>query len=108
MPAETPEDFIRKLVHVGEANVRVLQSFRPRALATTVQFFTPTTKEALAELSGRKPPNDIDLGWSREIGQAVEIHEAPGDHFTMMTGEGALQIARQLQVAMSQHLATRS
>ena len=31
VPPEMPEEFIRRLVHVGEANVRVLQSYRPTA-----------------------------------------------------------------------------
>jgi thioesterase domain-containing protein/NAD(P)-dependent dehydrogenase (short-subunit alcohol dehydrogenase family)/acyl carrier protein len=93
LPPETPEDFVRNLVAVGQANVRVLQSYRPRALATTVQFFTPETREALAELSGRKPPSDLDLGWSRQFGQSVELHRLPGDHFTMMFEESATTIS---------------
>jgi thioesterase domain-containing protein len=108
IPPETPESFIRKLVDVGEANVRVLQTYRPRPLSTTVQYFTPEIRGALAELSGRTPPSDIDLGWSRIVGQAVEIHEVPGDHFTMMTGEGATQIARRLQAFMSDSFASQA
>jgi acyl transferase domain-containing protein/thioesterase domain-containing protein len=96
IPAETPESFIRQLVHVGEANVRVLQSYRPRAIAAPVVFFVPETKEALAELSGRTPPSDADLGWSREIGQSSELHTVPGDHFSMMVGESATIIANEL------------
>ncbi len=89
LPPETPDEFIRKLVGVGEANVRVLQSYRPSALSVTAQFFAPETREALAELSGRTPPSDDDLGWSREIGQNVELHRLEGDHFTMMVGDSA-------------------
>ncbi len=96
LPAETPIEFVRNLVAVGQANVRVLQSYRPNPLTITVQFFTPETREALAELSGRTPPADVDLGWSRQIGQAVEIHRLPGDHFTMMFGESAARIGRLL------------
>jgi myxalamid-type polyketide synthase MxaB len=96
IPPDTPESFVRRLVHVGEANVRVLQSYRPSALATPVLFFVPETKGALAELSGRTPPSDEDLGWSREVAQAVEIHVVPGDHFSIMIGESAAKIAREL------------
>jgi myxalamid-type polyketide synthase MxaB len=93
LPTETPEEFVRNLVAVGQANVRVLQSYRPRPLSITAQFFSPDTREALAELSGRIPPKDVDLGWSRQIGQSVEIHRMPGDHFTMMLGESAALIS---------------
>jgi acyl transferase domain-containing protein/thioesterase domain-containing protein/acyl carrier protein len=48
LPAETPEEFVRNLVAVGQSNVRVLQSYRPRPLSTTAQFFSPDTREALA------------------------------------------------------------
>jgi len=102
VPPEMPEEFIRQLVHVGEANVRVLQSYRPTALSGAVQFFTPAAKEALAELSGRTPPSDDDLGWSREIGQTVELHRLEGDHFSMMVGDSAKRIARELARHLSE------
>ena len=89
VPPETPEAYIRRLVHVGEMNVRVLQNYRPSALNVPVQFFTPEVRSALAVISGRTPPNDKDLGWSSQIGQTVSLHRIPGDHFTMMAGKGA-------------------
>ncbi len=97
LPPETPEDYIRNIVAVGQANVRVLQSYRPKRLSITAQFFSPESREALAELSGRTPPSDVDLGWSRQIGQAVEVHRLAGDHFTMMTGQSATKLASRLQ-----------
>jgi thioesterase domain-containing protein len=96
LPAETPEEFVRNLVAVGEANVRVLQSYRPSALTVTAQFYTPQSREALAELSGRTPPDDDDLGWSREVGQNVEVRRLAGDHFTMMMGKSAALLARDI------------
>jgi thioesterase domain-containing protein len=97
LPPETPEEYIRKVVAVGQANVRVLQTYRPKPLSITVQFFTPETREALAELSGRTPPSDVDLGWSRKIGQAVKVHRLSGDHFTMMFGQSVSFLAKELQ-----------
>jgi thioesterase domain-containing protein/acyl carrier protein len=96
LPPETPDEFVRKLVDVGEANVRVLQSYRPSALSIPVQFFSPEAREALAEVSGRTPPSDDDLGWSRLIGQTIELHRLPGDHFSMMFGAAAAIVAREL------------
>jgi thioesterase domain-containing protein/acyl carrier protein len=96
IPADAPEPFIRRLVNVGKANVQVIQGYAPRPIHAPVQLFVPKTKGGLAEVSGRALPDANDLGWSSEVGQAVEVHELPGDHFTMMVGEGAARLARQL------------
>jgi myxalamid-type polyketide synthase MxaB len=93
VPAETPESFIRRLVGVGEANVRVIQAYRPRRLRTPVQLFVPAIKTGLAEVSGRQARDEEDHGWSAEIGQRVDIEEVPGDHFTMMIGDSASRLA---------------
>ena len=107
LPAEMPEDFIRRVVEVGEANVRVLQGYRPKPIAATVQFFAPTNRVALAEVSGRTPPSDDDLGWTLQIGQSVKLHHVPGDHFTMMIGEAAAQIADVLATYLGSTAATQ-
>lgn len=96
VPRETPEAYIRRLVGVGEANVRVIQQYRPQRLSATVHLFVPLKKGGLAEVSGRTMPEDEDHGWSREIGQTFDLHTVPGDHFTMMLGGGATQLARQV------------
>src|SRR4029079_1791747 len=46
IPAETPEDFIRRLVRAGEANVRVLQGYEPHQLNSPIRLFVPVTKTA--------------------------------------------------------------
>lgn len=97
VPAETPESFIRRLVRVGEANVRVLQAYQPKPLTTAVRLFVPAVKTALADLSGYRPDEEEDRGWSKQVGQAVELREVPGDHFTMMVGDGAAFIAREIE-----------
>jgi thioesterase domain-containing protein len=96
VPADTPESFIRRLVSVGEANVQVIQGYTPRPISAPVHLFVPTTKGGLAEVSGRELPEVDDLGWTTEVGQAVEIQAVPGDHFTMMVGDGAAKLAQEL------------
>jgi thioesterase domain-containing protein len=103
VPAETPESFIRRLVDVGEANVRVIQGYRPRPLVAPVQLFVPAIKTGLAEVSGRIARSEEDHGWSAEVGQAVELDEVPGDHFTMMVGAGAERLASALARRISRH-----
>lgn len=96
VPAETPEAYIRRLVRAGEANVRVLQGYQPSQLATTIRLFVPTSKTALEGLAGIAPVSDEDRGWSHIRDQLVELQEVPGDHFTMMLGDGAAIIAQHL------------
>jgi thioesterase domain-containing protein len=96
LPAEMPAEYVHRLVHVGEANVRVIQGYRPKALQATVQFFAPQSRDVLEEISGLAPLGDDDLGWSREVGQSVQFHRVGGDHFTLMAGEPAAAVAREL------------
>jgi thioesterase domain-containing protein len=105
IPAETPEEYIRRLVHVGEANVRAIQSYAPRQIAGDVQFFIPITKGGLAEIAGVKIAEERDHGWSDFCDNSVELHTVPGDHFSMMTGDGAAQIAAVLSALMDEALA---
>ncbi len=102
VPAETPESLIRRLVRVGEANVRVIQGYEPTTLAARVHLFVPVIKGGLAEVSGRDMPEVEDHGWSTQVGQPIELYTLPGDHFTMMVGEGAAQLAIQLAKLMSE------
>jgi acyl transferase domain-containing protein/thioesterase domain-containing protein/NADP-dependent 3-hydroxy acid dehydrogenase YdfG/acyl carrier protein len=104
VPADTPESFIRRLVSVGEANVRVIQGYRPQPLCAPVHLFVPVIKTALAEVSGRKPRAEEDHGWSADIGQLLEIEEIPGDHFTMMVGAGVSRLADALTQRLSDGL----
>jgi NADPH:quinone reductase-like Zn-dependent oxidoreductase/thioesterase domain-containing protein/acyl carrier protein len=101
VPADTPEEFIRRIVDVGKANVRVIQGYAPNPLTAPVHLFVPQTKGGLAEVAGRNMPDDQDHGWSTEVGQSVEVHDVPGDHFTMMLGESAAQLARHVANVLS-------
>jgi thioesterase domain-containing protein len=98
--AEAPEDYIRRLVHVGKANVRVIQSYEPRPFGQAVALFVPATKGGLSEVAGQTVPEESDLGWGTQIGQTVEIREVPGDHFGMMLGPGAAELAQHLDALM--------
>ena len=107
MPENTPDDYIRRIVDVGEANVRAIQSFEPRPLAAPVHLFIPTVEGGLAQIAGRPWDESGDHGWGSEVGQTLELHKVPGDHFTMMVGEGAAQIARLLEPLLAAECATR-
>ena len=88
VPEAAPEEYIKRIVQVGEANVRALQSYAPAALNGTARgfLFLPHIKGELSTVAGQEVNEDGDLGWGAEVGQELEIHEVPGDHFSMMFG----------------------
>jgi myxalamid-type polyketide synthase MxaB len=96
VPAETPESFIRRLVGVGKANVVAIQGYEPQPLNTRALMFVPRVKGGLADVSGKQVSAQVDNGWSVEIGQALEVQEVPGDHFTMMLRDSAAVLAVEL------------
>jgi thioesterase domain-containing protein/NADP-dependent 3-hydroxy acid dehydrogenase YdfG/acyl carrier protein len=101
IPEETPVSFIKRLIAVGKANVRVIQSYSPKAIeAPTIQF-VPRVRTGLAEVSGRDVSSQSDNGWSAEIGQAPQVYGVPGDHFTMMLGDSAAEVAEEISRLIS-------
>ncbi|MGD9633264.1 MAG: SDR family NAD(P)-dependent oxidoreductase [Pirellulales bacterium] len=108
VPESAPEAYIRRLVKVGEANVRVIQSYEPRPIQAPVHFFHPTVAGGLAEISGRAWDESGDHGWNSEVGQPLELHKVPGDHFTMMVGGGAAKIAAVIKQILSGAVAAKN
>jgi thioesterase domain-containing protein len=107
IPENSPEAYIRRLVKVGAANLRAIQGCEPRPINAPVQFFAPTIQGGLAQISGRAWDESGDHGWGSEVGQPLELHVVPGDHFTMMVGDGAPKIAQCLEVLLAGDFANR-
>jgi hypothetical protein len=95
------------LVKVGAANLRAIQGCEPRPINAPVQFFAPTIQGGLAQISGRAWDESGDHGWGSQVGQPLELHVVPGDHFTMMVGDGASKIAQCLEVLLAGEFADR-
>jgi myxalamid-type polyketide synthase MxaB len=107
VPESTPEQYVHRLVRVGEANVRAIQNYEPRPIAAPVHFFHPTIGGGLEQISGRKWDESGDHGWGHEVGQSLELHKVAGDHFKMMVGPGAEQIAAILQPILAGQIAAK-
>jgi len=91
VPANVPDDYIRRLVEVCKLHVRMIMQYQPAAIEQPVYGFRPSQRGALAEAAGR----DLSAhrGWDRIVGDRWTLRESPGDHFTMMTGRNAQQLA---------------
>jgi NADPH:quinone reductase-like Zn-dependent oxidoreductase/thioesterase domain-containing protein/acyl carrier protein len=95
VPADARSEMIRRLCEVGRANVRLIMRRQLPSIDCEIVMFHPQTKGVLAEVSGQSLPDD--LGWSGVSGQVFSITETPGDHFSMLTGNGAVELGQRLR-----------
>ncbi len=92
--AAVKDDYIHHLVGVGAGMVKSIQSYTPRAIATPMHLFLPEIEGGLEELTGLAiPPGN---GWQSGLGQKVVETTIPGDHFSMLQGEGARALASEI------------
>lgn len=94
MSAEVAVDHLRRLIDVCRANVRAIMDYSLVGFKQTVYFFRPAETSVLAEAAGQDL--DADLGWGTVPGLELLHEVVPGDHFSMMTGENARQLAERL------------
>lgn len=97
IPAEVDELYVRRLVDVGKALVVATRGYRPEKVSAEVHYVKATVGGGLGDLT-RDVANSLDA-WRDLLGDGLVEHTAPGNHFSMMSGEGAVAIARVLSGA---------
>ncbi len=85
-------EYLRRLVNVCKQHARVFQSYQPKPIQMTAHLIRPEDDTMLTEATGQT--HDADFGWSRLVN--LQMHQVPGHHFTMMTGEGAKALANKV------------
>lgn len=93
-PPSVSDEYVHRLVAVGEGLIRASKSYTPQSIDITMQLFLPAVGGGLEDISHHELPPDN--GWQSLIGQEINCVTVPGDHFTMMTGDGAAQLAAAL------------
>jgi len=99
-PPSVSDEYVHRLVAVGEGMIRASKSYEPRPIDLQVHLFQPATPGGLEDISGHELPDDN--GWQSLIGQSIERTTVPGDHFTMMTGAGAKQLAARIDALLGE------
>ncbi|TWT98712.1 type I polyketide synthase [Neorhodopirellula pilleata] len=89
LPTSTTQEYLRRLVHLCERHVEILQNYRPDPSELSVHLLCPQEQGMLSRVTGHTLTED--LGWG-DYG-AIEMHHVPGHHFTMMTSQHADAIA---------------
>jgi myxalamid-type polyketide synthase MxaB len=95
VPSEVSTDHIRRLIEVCKIHVRLVMDYTPPPLEQPLHIFRPADTTTLVEASGKS--QEVDLGWGRVVGEHMTLHEVPGNHFTMMTGENVRQLSELLR-----------
>ncbi|MEQ8848247.1 SDR family NAD(P)-dependent oxidoreductase [Botrimarina sp.] len=97
VPGEVDEAYVRRLVAVGEALVVATRAYQHAAVHAPVEYVRAAVHGGLGEVTSGIEANVH--AWRELLGDSLSEHEAPGDHFSMMSGEGAAVIARVLAQA---------
>ena len=67
-------------------------------------MYVPAVKGGLTEIAQRQLDESGDHGWTDIVGQTLELHTVPGNHFSMITGEGVSEIARSIRSLLGDSL----
>jgi myxalamid-type polyketide synthase MxaB len=94
VPQDVSAAYIRHLVDVAKAHVRFIKHYRVEPIDVPVHLFRPTENCQLEEMSGMDLGDD--LGWRKLLGERLHVHRAAGDHFSMMMGDNAATLAREI------------
>ena len=92
VPPDVSTEHIRRLIDVCRAHSRAIMEYEPPKLAQEVHIFRPAEVSVLKEASGQEIA--ADLGWDSFATERFNFYQVPGDHFSMMTGENAVKLAR--------------
>jgi hypothetical protein len=94
LPEDATRAHLHRLVEVCQAHVRCVMDYQPMDFGEPVLLYRPADTTALSEASGQSLCED--LGWGRVVGDRLITRIVPGDHFSMMTGDHAAELGRDL------------
>jgi myxalamid-type polyketide synthase MxaB len=94
-PPDAATEFIKTFVEVGRSTARLLQQYKPAAIDVPVELIVPQDTAGIIQMSGKSFV--ADRGWQTEIGCRVTIRQIAGDHFSMLTGDNAADLAETLR-----------
>jgi acyl transferase domain-containing protein/thioesterase domain-containing protein/acyl carrier protein len=88
-------DSVRRFLNLCKANLRIMMHNELKPCELPVHFF----RAATGDLINQKIRHDDagDYGWGELVGKSLVVHEVPGDHVTMLTGENAMNLAARLR-----------
>jgi amino acid adenylation domain-containing protein len=90
------ESYMRRFLNVCQAQLQAIADYAevqsPDVPVVLFRASDPTGRSHVVEDRWQQ-----DLGWGSLLGRQIEVVDAGGDHVSMLTGERAVQLARDLQ-----------
>lgn len=94
-------DMVRKLIDTSRQHVQFIKSYEIDPASPSVQLILPVKTTALEGSSGERWTDHLD--WASHLDSEVIVEQTDGDHFTMLLGEQAKELAKR----MEQHAAAK-
>jgi myxalamid-type polyketide synthase MxaB len=85
------KQFVQRFIDLCKANLRIMMNNELKPCDLPVQFFRAASGDLIAEKM--RGGAGGDYGWGELVGASLTVHEVPGDHITMLTGDNARGLA---------------
>jgi len=102
LPKGTTRAHLEHRVEMARTHLQAVLNYDLQPLGQPVHLYRPEQSAVLALATGRQMGDD--LGWRPILGSDLQMQRVPGDHFSMLTGKHAEQLAEALRRQIEQQL----
>jgi myxalamid-type polyketide synthase MxaB len=88
-------EMVRKLIDTSRQHVQFIKSYEVDPDSPCVQLILPVETTALESSSGERWTDHLD--WASLLDKDVAVEQTNGDHFTMLIGEQARELAKRME-----------
>jgi myxalamid-type polyketide synthase MxaB len=103
VPPDSSPEHIRGVVQAARAHATMILNYTIAPFEQTVHLVRPEQPNVLSAMTGQTL--GPDLGWGQVLGERLQLHQSPGDHFSMMNGPSAAQLAALLGACLGERRA---
>jgi len=103
VPPNADADHLRCMISAGKAHATMIKQLSIEPLDQSVLLVRPADPDVLSKMTGQALGKD--LGWREFLGDGLHIHETPGNHFDMMQGNNAKDLAKLIVAQLAVHAA---
>lgn len=101
LPVSATRDDLERRIDMCRHHLRAAMNYQPQSINQRVSMYRPQQSAVLSLASGRQLTDD--LGWAPILGGHLHIQRVSGDHFSMLTGPNAQQLASAIVEQLSSY-----
>lgn len=98
VPPDSTLHYIRCVIEAGKTHAAIVQNYTIEPFDQTIHLVRPEQPDVLSRIV--RQPLGPDLGWGVVLGDRLQLHRSPGDHFSMMNGEQAAKLAELVKACL--------